>query len=188
MATVFFFKENDTNDRDCVKYLRLDNGAPSVCGACFWGMWGEYPAYESVTTILTEYEYNALCHDKAADNDNDLSPIFDKLRSEENDKLFEQVQQEEIEYLMDEYNLDEQEVLDIFEDYSEPYRDRGIVGCVYNDAYDLGYEMASEYGYICNDNLANMERYFDFEKFGEDLTDDYYYYELSDGRIVSLNY
>lgn len=188
MATVFFFKENNTNDRDCVKYLRLGDGLPHVCGACFWGMWGEYPAYENVTTILTEDEYNALCHDKAADNDNDLSPIFDKLRSEENDKLFEQVQQEEIEWLMDEHNLDEQEVLDIFADYGEPYRDRGIVSYVYDDAYDLGHETAWSCGYMDRNNENIMERYFDFEQFGEDLAGDYDYFELEDGRIVSLNY
>lgn len=186
MSKVFFFKENDTDDRDCVKYLHFGNSTPSVCGACFWGMWGEYPAYENVTTILTQDEYNALCHDKAADNDKPLSPIFDKLRSEENDKLFEQVQQEEIEYLMGEYNLDEQEVLDIFNDYGEPYRDRAIVGYVYNDYYDLGYEMAWSCGYIENNDVTS--RYFNFEEFGSDLADDYNYYELSDGRIVSLNY
>lgn len=186
MSKLFFFKENDTNDRDCVRYLDVDSlnrGNVSICGACFWGTFG-YPAYENVTTVLAEDEYHLLFNHK----DEDLTAIVEKLRSEENDKLFEKVQQEEIDYLMDEYNLDEQEVLDIFEDYSEPYRDRGIVGCVYNDAYDLGYEMASEYGYICNDNIANMERYFDFGKFGEDLLDDYGYYELGDGRVVSLNY
>lgn len=186
MATVFFFKENDTDDRDCVKYLRLGDGMPRVCGACFSGMWGEYPAYENVTTILTEDEYNALCHD--TNGDDSMSPIFDKLRSEENDKVFEQVQQEEIEWLMNEYNMDEQDVDDIFTDYGEPYRDRAIISYVYNDAYDLGYETASSCGYMDRNNESVMERYFDFEQFGEDLTDDYDYYELKDGRIVSLNY
>ena len=186
MSKLFFFKENDTNDRDCVKYLEIRRGMPYVCGACFSGMWGKYPAYENVTTILTEDEYNTLCHDKTADNEKDISPIFDKLRSEENDKLFEQVQQEEIEWLMNEYNLDEQEVLDIFEDYGESYRDRGIICYVYEDAYDLGYETVCSYG--IGDNYESiMERYFDFKEFGEDLMYDYGYIELNDGRIVSLN-
>lgn len=185
MSKLFFFKENDTNDRDCVRYLDIDKGYVSVCGACFWGKFGN-PSYENVTTILTEDEFYTVwnTHDYYALN---MDAIIDKLRSEENDKLFEQVQQEEIEYLMDEYNLDEQEVLDIFADYGEPYRDRGIVGYVYDDAYDLGYETAWSCGYVDNRNDI-VSRYFDFEKFGEDLTDDYDYFELDDGRIVSLNY
>lgn len=188
MATVFFFKENNTNDRDCVKYLDIHSGMPQICGTCFSGMWGDYPAYENVTTILTEGEYNALCHVKDADNDMDMQAIFFKLNSYENDELFEKVQQEEIEYLMDEYNLDEKEVIGIFNDYTEYYRDRSIVSYVYDNAYDLGYATADEWGYLNNDNIPNMERYFDFQQFGEDLCDDYDYYELDDGRIVSLNY
>lgn len=180
MSKVFFFKENDTNDRDCVRYLRLGEGVPLVCGACFCGETKQV-AYENITTILTKDEYDSFWA-----GDNALSPIFDKLRSEENDKLFEQVQQEEIEYLMDEYNLDEQDVDDIFTDYGEPYRDRGIVGYVYDDYYDLGYETAWSCGYVNNNDVTS--RYFDFEEFGEDLTNDYDHLELRDGRIVRLNY
>lgn len=186
MSKLFFFKENDTNDRDCVRYLDVDSlnrGYTSICGACFWGNFG-HPAYENVTTILTEDEYNLVL----GSGERDMSTIIEKLRSEENDKLFEQVQQEEIEYLMDEYNLDEQEVCEIFDNYNGSYRDRGIIGTIYDDAYDLGYDMASGCGYIGRENEHIMERYFDFGKFGEDLLDDYDYYELSDGRVVSLNY
>ena len=188
MATYFFFKENDTNDRDCVKYLEIRNGVPNnVCGACFSGMWREYPAYENVTTILTEDEYNTLCNAKFADNNLSLTSIITKLCGADNDELFGKVQLEEIEYLMNEYNLDEQEVLDIFDEYTEPYRDRGIISYVYEDYEDLGYETAWSYGYIGRDLENVMERYFDFEKFGEDLAEEEWYYELSDGRIVYLN-
>lgn len=185
MSKLFLFKEN-TDDRDCVRYVdsySLNEGGVRVCGACFYGSFGNVP-YENVTTILTEEEYNLMLNH----NGEDLSEIIDRLRGEENQKLFESVQAEEIEWLMDEYDLSEEEVLDIFEDYDGSYRDRSIINHVYENAYDIGYQMASEWGYICNDNLQNMERYFDFEKFGEDLADDYYYFELSDGRIVSLSY
>lgn len=186
MSKLFFFKENDTNDRDCVRYLdvySLNKGNVSICGACFWGTFG-IPAYKNVTTVLTEDEYYLLFNY----NGEDLTAIVEKLRSRKNDKLFELVQEEEIEYLMDEYNLDEEEVLGIFEDYNGSYRDRGIISCVYDDAYDLGNETAHSRGYINGSNVDVMERYFDFEKFGEDLLDDYDYYELKDGRVVSLNY
>ena len=79
-------------------------------------------------------------------------------------------------------------MLGIFEDYNGSYRDRGIISYVYDDAYDLGNETAHSCGYIDRNNVHIMERYFDFEKFGEDLLDDYDYYELKDGRVVSLNY
>ena len=189
MATVFFFKENDTNDRDCVKYLDINMGTPkNVCGACFSGMWREFPAYENVTTILTEDEYNALCNIKFGDSDVDMSPILTKLTNIENQELFKKVQQEEVEYLVNEYNMDEDDVQYIFDYYTEPYRDRGVIGYVYEDYEDLGYETAWSCGYIGRDLESVMERYFDFEKFGEDLAEEEDYFELSDGRIVSLNY
>lgn len=89
---------------------------------------------------------------------------------------------------MDEYNLDEEEVEKIFNEYYLEYRDRGIISCVFANAYDCGYEEAWGYGYIENGNTV-QERYFDFEKFGQDLADeDERYLELDDGRIVVLNY
>ena len=74
-----------------------------------------------------------------------------------------------------------------FDEYYLDYRDRGIVGCVFDNTSDLGYEEAWQLGYIKNgDTIA--ERYFDYEKFGEDLLEDENYFELSDGRVVTLNY
>jgi len=89
---------------------------------------------------------------------------------------------------MDEYNLDEDDIETIFDNYGLSYRDRAVVGYVYDDTYDLGYETAWNLGYVNNDDSI-MSRYFDFEKFGEDLVnDDEYYCQLADGRCVSLCY
>ena len=88
--------------------------------------------------------------------------------------------------LMDEYNLDEDDIETIFDNYGLDYRDRAVVGYVFKDAYDLGYEEAWSFGYIEHNSL--MERYFDFEKFGEDLLENEEYMQLSDGRCVTLNY
>lgn len=186
MAKVFFFKENNTNDRDCVRYLQtsdLDKGHVCVCGASYSGRFGN-PSYENVTTVLTEEEFNILWNWKYGD-EVDLSAIIEKLNSGENGKLFAQVTQEETEWLMDEYDFDEDDVERIFAESYCGYYDRGLVSCVYEDAYDLGYETADSCGYVDADSVAG--RYFDFEKFGEDLTYDEGYVELDDGRIVSLN-
>ena len=191
---VFLYKDN-SNDRDCVAYIDLNDlkenhicidGKFNIHGACYCGsLGGAYhnAKYEDIKTILTKKEYNLLCNP----NGNDLTSIIKKLESEENEKFFAKIQEEEKEYLMEEYNLDEDDINTIFNKYGLDYRDRAVVGNIYDDAYDLGYEEAWSLGYVdSNDSIAS--RYFDFEAFGEDLKYDENYCELADGRIVSLMY
>lgn len=188
----FLFKENGTNDRDCVRYVELKDlkenhiccdGKFNVHGACFsTSLKDDNISYEDITTILTEEEFKALCNPEGKD----LTSIIEKLESEENVELFEQIIEEEKEYLMDEYGFDEEDIKHIFDEYYLDYRDRGIVGCVFDDAYDLGYEEAYSCGYI--DRNSIVERYFDFEKFGEDLLEEEQYTQLNDGKCVYLNY
>ena len=116
-----------------------------------------------------------------------IQPVYDKLLSKEAEEFFEEIQAEEREYLMEEYGLDDDDIDMIFDNYGLVYRDRGVVGCVFKDTYDLGYEEAWSLGYVDNNNSI-ASRYFDFEAFGEDLANDEYYCKLSDGRIASLNY
>jgi hypothetical protein len=190
----FLYKEN-SDDRDCVAYIELDDlkkrhlcidGKFNIHGACYSSsLGGRYhnANYEDIKTILTKEEYGLLCNPDGTD----LTSIIEKLESEENQALFEEVIEEEKEYLMDEYSLDEEDIETIFDNYGLDYRDRAVVGYVYKDAYDLGYEEAWSLGYVDNnDSIAS--RYFDFEAFGEDLKDDENYCELADGRIVSLMY
>ena len=190
----FLFKENGTDDRDCVRYVNLEDlkkndvridGRFNVHGACYsMSLKEEDTDYENITTILTEEEYKMLCNPQGKD----FTSIVAKLESEENKELFERVIEEEKEYLMDEYNLDEDDIDTIFDNYGLDYRDRAVVCAVYDDTYDLGYETAWSLGYVNNDDSI-MSRYFDFEKFGEDLVnDDEYYCQLADGRCVYLCY
>lgn len=190
----FLFKENGTNDRDCVRYVNLEDlmkndvcidGRFNVHGACYSMSLKEEDAdYENITTILTEEEYKMLCNPKGKD----FTSIVAKLVSEENKELFERVIEEEKQYLMDEYNLDENDIDTIFDNYGLDYRDRAVVGYVFENYYDLGYEEAWSLGYVKNDDSI-VGRYFDFESFGEDLANnDENYCELADGRIVSLMY
>lgn len=191
---VFLFKENETNDRDCVRYINLEDlkknevcidGRFNVHGACYSMSLREEDAdFEDITTVLTEEEYKMLCNPKGKD----FTSIIVKLEGEENKELFERVIEEEKEYLMDEYNLDEDDIDIIFDNYGLDYRDRAVVGYVYDDTYDLGYETAWSFGYVNNDDSI-MSRYFDFEKFGEDLVnDDECYCQLADGRCIYLCY
>lgn len=212
MKYVFLYKDN-SEDRDCCAYIEANPmrwecdhyfGGVVLHGACYCNH--EFAAYEDIKTILTEEEYNQLIkfaldiealgfgitkgderYNKGLELCKAIQPVYDKLSSEENKKFFEQIQLEEREYLMDEYGLDDNDIDTIFDKYYLEYRDRSVVGYVYKDAYDCGYEEAWSLGYVKSDDYI-AQRYFDFESFGEDLANDENYCLLSDGRIVSLSY
>lgn len=208
---IFLYKEN-TEDRDCCAYIEAKPmrwecnhyfGSVILHGACYSGR--DFASYEDIKTVLTEDEYNKLINFDKAINElghgivkgderynkgvelcNAIQFVYDKLLSAENEELFNEIIEEEKEYLMDEYGFDEEDIEQIFDEYYLDYRDRGIVGCVFDSVYDLGYEEVYQLGYI--DNNSVVERYFDFEKFGEDLLEEEQYIQLNDGRCVYLNY
>jgi len=210
----FLFKEENTDDRDCVNYIEIgrigrlecDHYFPSinVVGACFSKSLNikEFD-YENIKTVLTKEEMIKLNeyaeaiselgygikagderYNKGVELTESIKPIIAKLLSEKNDEVFEQVIEEEKEYLKDEYSLDDEDIDKIFDEYTLEYRDRGIVAYVYNRIEEAAEEEAESLGYVTKEN----ERYFDYEKFGEDLLDNESYIELNDGRIVRLNY
>ena len=215
--TVFLYKEN-SEDRDCVAYIEVEPSrfecnhyfsGVGICGACYSSH--NFANFEDITTILTKAEYNQLLqfaedikalgcgitegderYIKGLELCKAIQPVFDRLLSEENQALFEEIQAEETEFLMDEYGLTEDEVTDIFDNYSLEYRDRGVISCIFADEYDLGYEEAYSLGIIdggMEKHGFDYGRYFNFEKFGEDLiNDDERYYQLDDNRVVCLNY
>lgn len=212
---VFLFKIVDTDDRDCVGYIEnqpmrweCDHyfGRPKICGANYSN--SDFPDYGEIKTILTENEYNQFLEfDRAIaglgygiKKDDDryqqgvslceaIQPVYGKLNSAENMELFDEIWEEEKEYLYDEYGLNDDECEEIANEYAGDYRDRGIVCCVFDDAKDCGYEEATSLGYVDSEDDSVLSRYFDFERFGQDLADDdENYYELSDGRIVRLSY
>ena len=197
----FLLKENDTDDRDCVKYLEFDNENEfrfGICGACFYNISKEDEQqllnnYENLTTALTKEELTQLFkidntwhNDRTTDNATTLYNIKKKLESDLNKDLFMQVQEEEIEWLYNEYSLDYNDIEEIFDNYGLEYRDRAVVDYVWTDTYELGEN------YICECcNVENwLECYIDYEKFGRDMVDNdgERYVELTDGRIVELSY
>lgn len=208
---IFLYKEN-TEDRDCCAYIEAKPmrwecdhyfGSIILHGACYSDH--NFAPYENIKTILTEDEYNQLVkfneeinalgfgivkgderYNKGVELCNSIQSIYDKLLSTENEKLFNEIVEEEKEYLIDEYRFNEEDIEQIFNEYYLDYRDRGIVGCVFDSVYDLGYSEAYSLGYV--DSNSVVERYFDFEKFGEDLLEEEQYVQLNDGRCVCLNY
>lgn len=209
---VFLYKEN-VDDRNYCAYIEKKSmrwecghyfGDVVLHGACYCGH--DFADYDNIKTILTRREYEQLKqfsaeirslgygikkgderYQKGLELCKAIQPIYDKLLSKDNRKFFEKIQEEEIEYLMDEYSLDKEDIEKIFDEYYLDYRDRGIVGGIYEDTYDLGYETAWNYGILSKENKI-IEDYFDFERFGEDLLREDEYVELNDGRIVSLCY
>lgn len=214
MAVVFLYKIIDSDDRDCVQYIdkkamKFECGhyfsRVHLCGACFCN--DDWEDYDKIKTVLTRDEYERLIEFDRKIGElgfgitkgderyragvalcESVQDIYDKLNGEENEKLFAEVWEEEKEYLYDEYGLDEDNIEEIIGEYPLAYRDRAIIGCVYDDAYDCGEEEAINLGYVSyGDTSSPQYKYFDFEQFGNDLTQDENYCELSDGRIVCFN-
>lgn len=215
---VFLYKIINRDDRDCVVYIpntpmsfECGHYFSSVYlqGSCFFG--GKFEDYSNIKTILTENEYQQLIdfnnaitnlgygisigddrYNKGIALCKAIQSIYDKLNSKENEELFEKVWLEEKQYLMEEFSLDDEEIELILDNYTLDYKDRSIIGYIFDNAYDCGYEEAFQLG-ISNNNIETwrkdiMENYFDFESFGESIGNDECHCTLPDGRIVSLNY
>lgn len=210
---VFLYKEN-SEDRDCCAYIsttpsKFECGhyfsSVTLEGACYSGH--NFADYSNIKTVLTETEYNKLVqfakdieglgfgikedddrYKKGVELCKAIQPVYDRLLSEDNGQLFEEVQEEEKEYLMDKYSLDEEDVQTIFDEYYLEYRDRAVVDYVYRDTEELGEEEAKSLGIVDWKMNDITSRYFDFEQFGEDIANDENHLQLSDGRVVALNY
>jgi hypothetical protein len=107
-----------------------------------------------------------------------IQPIIDKLLSPENEELFNEIIEEERDYLKDQYNFTDDDLEQIFDD--SEYKDRAVVITVFNNKNDMGREEAFNLGYESNNN----EAYLDYDKIADDLLDEYRYITLADNRIV----
>lgn len=209
---IFLGKIKNSDDRDCVIYMEFKGfecnhyfAGLRTCGACFSGRLNEIKDnidnFESILTkeeLLKLFELDKMLNDlgygieKGSEKYNKGIEILNKyentigkkLESEENEKLFEKIIEEEKEIMKQEWNLNDKDIEDIFEKYYLEYRDRGIINYVYDDVYDLGEEIIDS----CYNLDDNIKRYIDYERFGNDLLLDDCYVELDDGRVVSLNY
>lgn len=195
----------DKDDRDCCSYIdaKYEEGVLhlNICGARFYGSSTcGLPNYDTIETVLTEEEYNAVS-DYIRVSKGILSnfehlvknskPIVEqaikKLQSDEGKEFFEKIVADEKEYLKEQWNLSDKDIEDIFDAYPYEYKDRAIVGVIYEDYYELGETEALNVGYHLQSIGKIMDRYFNYEKFGEDLVEENgEYVKLDDGRIVYL--
>lgn len=205
---VFLYRIKDSNDRDCCCYIEpprfeCDHYFSSVWpqGACYSG--SEFEPYDKIETVLTEGEYakflslvseiRTLGYGIAKGDErylkgmklcSDLQFVFDKLNSLEGNSFFAQVVESEKEYLEDTESLTRNEIDEIFDAYPLEYQDRSIFGGAYEDCEELGEEEAFSLGLFRDNDFA--EKYFDYQKFGEDVADDESYCRLSSGRVAYL--
>ena len=136
MSYLFLFREKDSDDRDCCAYIDSKNprfecnhyfGSVNLNGACYTGH--EFPAYEDIETVLTKAEYNELVQFNKAINDlgygitkgderynkgialaKAVQHIYGKLESEEAKEFQQKIIESEIEYMKDEYSLDDADI------------------------------------------------------------------------------
>lgn len=211
MKYIFLYKELNTDDRDCVAYIRNNTNwfecdhyfrEINIEGPCY-SMSLEDIEYNNIKTILSEDEFNQIKLFNKRINElgygiikedykyklgiqfiKDITPIFDKLNSEANEILFNEVIKEEREYLKSEYNITDDDIDFIFDSYYLDYRDRGIISCIYDNVESAGREYLESTGHV----PEHLEDYMDYEKFGFDLLNDDSYLILNDNRVVYLNY
>lgn len=207
---LFLYRLKNTKDRDACAYI---SEIPStfdcehyfsgvmIQGACYCG--GEFASYEDIETILTKIEYQKLIkfnedikklgygiskgderYSKGIKLIKDIQPIYDKLQSEKAEKFEESIMYNEKEIMMDMWNLSEDDIEEILDNYHLEYKDRSIIGYVYDDAEELAENEIKS----CYDIPNWLDNYIDYSQFGEDLLqNDDMYKELDDGRVVYYN-
>lgn len=180
-------------------------------GSCFSGFKKELldiveNDFDSLETIYTKDEIKKLFelddeltkykHDINANKEkvnemmlkisNDINCMLDKLRSGDNEELFQNIVEEEKVWCMNEYNLSKEQIDDIFDNYNGNYQDRSIICTIYEDKEDMFDNLRWNGCIEVSDYLVD---YVDKERYISDiLEEDNTFYELSDGRIVYYSY
>lgn len=207
---LFLYRLKNDEDRDACAYIdeipsKFECGhyfsGVRVEGSCYTS--GEFASYEDIDTILTKNEYKMLLkfaedikqlgygikegdsrYVKGVDLIKDIQVIYDKLQSEEAKEFEKNIMDDEKEIMMDEWNLSEDDIEEILDNCYLEYKDRAVIGYVYDDVEELA-ENEIEQCFDVPDFLTN---YIDYSKFGEDLLqDEERYKELENGRIVVYN-
>ena len=213
MKKIFLAKENNTEDRDCVKYLEFCGfecdhyfGGLHIHGACFCGYEKEFREdiinnYENYTTILSKEDFEHLFKindeiealgygiEKGSDKYNKGLELINEYKTTIEPKLLSEANKELFEKVIKEekeYIAEEHNLTEDEVDYIF-------------DNYGLEYQDRAIVGYVFDDidELVENEKwelgydkqpYFDDETFAEDLLNDGYHLELESGKIVSYMY
>ena len=139
--------------------------------------------FDDVETWVTEDVFNRM---KNTDGDDTFSDVVDMIANGEYKEFETYIRESEIDRMYEEYGLDEDDAEEVFDNYNNnDYFDVSIISYVWNDAYDVAKNYVDEY---CNIE-SWLTNYIDYTGIGEAIvSDEYYYYTLSDDRVVQYNY
>ena len=158
-------------------------GRPIISNATYVGNIREgFDDFDNVETWLTEDVFNRI---KYADGTDTFSDVVDMIANGEHKEFEKYIRESEIEMMCDEYRLDREDVEEIIDNYqNNDYFDMNIIANVWNDAYDIAEHYIDE----CCRIDAWLTNYIDYERLGEAIVEEGYYYELANGRVVEYNY
>lgn len=181
---IFVYRLADSDDRDICAYIDTNySHHVGIHGACYAG--GRIANYEDVQTVLSRKDFETLFSDDVSLND--FNRIVKKLTNDKGTKFFEDIKKSEIEYLKNKYNLSDNDIETIFNEYSLDYRDRAIVGYVFDNTESYGENEFWELGYESS-IPEQFKDCIDYQKVGEKFIEWEDCVELEDGRIVTLMY
>ena len=146
--------------------------------------------YSDLTTLLTEEEFESIRCDEdisfhaiienAESKGINIPAILHKVESEENEKLFERVIQEEKYYLINKEGMREDDVNYLFDCLGD-YRDNSALTGLFKNEKELGEYYVDDYYNV--DSF--LENYIDYEAIGRNLLeDDSRYLKLPSGLIA----
>ena len=138
--------------------------------------------FNDVETWLTEDVFNRM---KNADGTDTFSDVVDMIANGEHKEFEKYIRESEIEMMCEEYRLDKEDVEEIIDNYqNDDYFDMNIIANVWSDAYDIAEHYIDE----CCRIDTWLTNYIDYERLGEAIVEEGYYYELANGRVVEYNY
>lgn len=149
--------------------------------------------YDDITTILTEEEFEILKEGGDALLDN-WSDIRNRLLSEDNQKLTDEIKEDEIIFIMREYNLTKNDVKEIYDHYKYDYFDNEIIYDVYDSTKDAITNLVENHPWETNDVIEKLYGFINWDKVDmsflreddedyQDLDDDVYLENLLDSGV-----
>lgn len=138
--------------------------------------------FEDVETWVTEDVFNRL---KNTDGNDTFSDVVDMIANGEHKEFEAYIRESELEMICNEYNLDKEDVEEIIDNYqNDDYFDMNIIANVWSNAYGIAENYIDE----CCRIESWLKDYIDYDRLGETITEEGYYYELADGRVVEYSY
>ena len=158
-------------------------GRPIISNATYVGNIREgFDDFDNVETWLIEDVFNRI---KYADGTDTFSDVVDMIANGEHKEFEAYIRESELEKICEEYALNEKDAVEVLDVYNNDYFDITIIANVWNGVGDIAENYINEYSQI----ESWITNYIDFHGLGEALIEDNYFcYELADGRVVEYNY